>query len=97
MADERVYIAALSRIVNRREDTVRGWCRQGRLPASLMPRRDETSSGVGWRYWTPEQVQGIREWMVERRMHPGAGLRNWDGSGEESDAMLDKLRRRQVA
>jgi hypothetical protein len=95
---EKVYIAALARTLNRREDTCRGWCRTKKLPSDLMPQRDTTSTGgLGWRYWTPEQVRGIKRWMVERNMTPGAGLRNFDPTPEESDELLTKLRRRQVA
>ena len=97
MEPEKVYIQAVAFELNRREDTVRGWCR-GKLPADLMPRRDSTSSGgLGWRYWTPEQVDGIKDWMVAQKMYPGAGLKSFSPTPEETDDLIVKLRRRQVA
>lgn len=65
-----VYINELIGIVNRESNTIRKWCREGKLPKRLMPKQGFRR----WRYWTVEQVHGkngILEWMVKNDMRPG--------------------------
>lgn len=103
MTERKIYIAEMAFLLDRRENTVRGWCRRindrpPRLPRHLRPKRSKTSAGgAGWRYWTEEQVDGIRAWMVEHRMAPGSGLMNFEPTPEQTDELLTKLRSRQVA
>lgn len=91
-SDRRVYIAALAAEVDRRENTIRSWCRAGRLPEHLRPQRAATDSGPGWRYWTPEQVEAIKQWMLDERMAPGAGLKNFAPTPEQTESLLARLR-----
>ncbi len=86
MAERRVYIAELAEIVNRRRQTIRGW--EEKLPSEHLPARD---SPTGWRYWTEEQVDGIKEWMIGNCMSPGSGL---GIPAEREEAMLGILRGR---
>jgi hypothetical protein len=75
--------------LDRSETTIRNWCRSGRLPEPLRPAR---KGDLGWRYWTSEQVEGIREWMVEQRMFPGGGLAHYNPSPAEVEQTIGKLR-----
>ncbi len=88
MTDRKVYIRELAETIDRRQGTIRGWERAERLPSNLLPVRD---GDQGWRYWTPEQVEGIKEWMLAAKMSPGSGL---NLSPEREEAMLETLRRR---
>lgn len=67
----RLSIGEVALRVGRVAHTVRGWDRD-RLPAHLKSHRDER----GWRYWTEDQVDGIKEWLVENDVRPGKGLRS---------------------
>ena len=59
--NERIYLKDLAEIVDRSMHTIRQW----ELPQDLEPLRD----GRDWRYWTPEQVRGIKRWMrLEKRL-----------------------------
>lgn len=67
---KKIYINELARIVNRRSGTIRKWEAEGRLPKSLMPKRDKNK----WRYWSNSQVfgsRGIIAWMRDNDMRPG--------------------------
>ena len=86
--EKRVYLKELSREIDRRMGTVRGWESEGVLPAGLLPHRDERK----WRYWTPAQVKKIKAWMKREGRAPGVGLRNVDPSPEKTREMLDGLR-----
>lgn len=86
---DRVSIAGLATAIDRRPSTIRTWCRFGRLPEHLRPTRRD---GDGWRFWSPEQVEGIKAWMRQEGMAPGAGLRNFDPTDEQSDDFLARLR-----
>jgi hypothetical protein len=69
----RFYIDELSRIVNRKPDTIRKWERSGMLPAHLKPKRGTRD----WRYWSEKQVygpRGILKWMKANDIRPGAYL-----------------------
>lgn len=85
---DRVSIAGLAEAVNRRPSTIRTWCRFNRLPKHLRPAREND----GWRFWTPAQVEGIKDWMRAEGMAPGAGLRNYEPTEEQSDELLTRLR-----
>jgi hypothetical protein len=92
--ESRIYIDQLARAINRRPSTIRAWCRHGQLPEHLRPHRADSESGLGWRWWTLEQVAGIKVWMIEQNMLPGSGLRNFDPTSEQAEALLKKLRKR---
>ena len=68
---ERLYIGDLARELNRVPHTIRVWCYDERLPEDLMPARDEN----GWRWWTREQAEGIKQWIEDTDFRPGSYLR----------------------
>jgi len=68
---ERLYtIGEVADELDRVPHTIRIWIYQHRLPEELMPQRDERN----WRYWTEEQVEKLKVWVVENDMRPGRGL-----------------------
>lgn len=89
--DGHIYLGELALLLNRRPNTIRHWERSGRLPRRLRPSRNGPK---GWRSWTPDQVEAIKEWMEAERMVPGSGLHNFDATPEKVDDLLAKLRGR---
>lgn len=71
MAEKRLQIIDVAHSLGRVPHTLRVWEREGRLPAHLLPARDER----GWRYWTPDQVEGIRQWLIDEDIRPGSFFR----------------------
>lgn len=68
--DDRVYIPEASELLDRRIGTLRRWEADGVLPSHLMPLRGKRS----WRYWSPEQIEMIKQWMVDTDRRPGRAL-----------------------
>lgn len=66
----RLNISEAAAALNRVPHTLRTWEYGGRLPSDLLPHRDER----GWRYWTPEQVEKMKQWIIDEDMRPGKGL-----------------------
>jgi hypothetical protein len=85
-------IGEVAHIVHRRPATVRAWDRTGALPEDLRPVRGDN----GRRYWTAEQVQGIKEWIKETKRYPGKGLPGYDPDSEKAEAHIDKIREGKV-
>jgi DNA-binding transcriptional MerR regulator len=73
-ADERIYIGEIEQELGRSRSTLRTWERFGWLPAGCEFHRDER----GWRFWTPAQVQAVKEWMALR--NPGRTRRRVTGA-----------------
>jgi DNA-binding transcriptional MerR regulator len=68
---ERLYtIGEVADALDRVPHTIRIWMYQNRLPKELLPQRDERN----WRYWTEEQLEGLKEWVIIQDMRPGKGL-----------------------
>lgn len=68
---ERLYtIGEVADELDRVPHTIRIWMYQNRLPKELLPQRDERN----WRYWTEEQLEGLKKWVVQMDMRPGKGL-----------------------
>ncbi len=67
---KRLYIGEVAEELDRVPHTIRIWIYQNRLPENLLPYRDDRN----WRYWTPEQVDGLKSWILEKDMRPGKGL-----------------------
>lgn len=90
MDADRIYITKAADALDRRVGTVRKWDREGRLPKELKPKRDERNR----RYWTSDQVEKIRRWMVTEDLRPGKGLpHNRSRPSEERvQQHLEKLR-----
>jgi hypothetical protein len=89
-SEQRIFIGELAKIVNRRVGTIRRWVTSGKLPEHLQPQRNPSISS--WRWWTPEQVQGIKEWMRDERVYPGSGLPNFNPDEEQIEALLQNRR-----
>ncbi len=70
MAERRYSIGEVAQRIGRVPHTVRVWELYGRLPEHLRGVRDSR----GWRYWTDEQITGIKQWMIDEDMRPGKGL-----------------------
>lgn len=71
MSQKLLSIGEVAQRLDRVPHTLRVWEYSGRLPANLMPQRDER----GWRWWTEEQVEGIKQWLIDEDIRPGKGLR----------------------
>ena len=70
---ERIYIKEAAEILDRRMATLRKWEQLGVLPKRLLPHRGPRN----WRYWTPEQIEGLRNWIESTDRRPGKGLSHW--------------------
>lgn len=90
--DRKVYIGELAELVDRRVNTIRGWERSGRLPEHLHSTRNPPGVGMGWRYWTSEQVVAISQWMIDEKIYPGAGLKNFYPDAVYVEESLKRLR-----
>lgn len=86
---DRIYIREVAELLNRRMATLRKWERTGELPSHLRPHRGER----GWRYWTPYQIEGIREWMKSTDRRPGKGLPHFHPTEKQIEKALDSMRR----
>lgn len=86
---EHIYIREAAELLNRRLGTVRKWDRNGILPEHLRPMRGPR----GWRYWTPGQIEMIKEWMRETEFHAGRGLPHWNPTEKELDKAINAMRR----
>ena len=75
----RIYIGDAAAELDRKVGTLRKWERDGRLPTDLLPERDERER----RFWTREQIEGIKRWMRETDLRPGKGLPNYEKPSEE--------------
>lgn len=72
-SDDQISIKQLAEILNRKENTIRRWEREGVLPKKLVPKRGPRR----WRYWTKAQVYGkggLIEWVRKRDEKLG-----WEG------------------
>lgn len=86
---ERVYIREAAESLNRRMATLRKWEQLGVLPEHLMPHRGDR----GWRYWTPDQIDGIRNWIRETDRRPGKGLPFYNPTEKELDEAIKAMRK----
>jgi len=68
-------IGEVAAILNRVPHTLRVWEYDKRLPEHLLPGRDNR----GQRIWTYEQVEQLKQWIIDEDMTPGKGLRK-DGN-----------------
>lgn len=70
-SNKRLQIIDVAHALDRVPHTLRVWEREGRLPEHLMPHRDER----GWRYWTEDQVDGMKQWLIDEDIRPGSFFR----------------------
>lgn len=86
---DHIYVRQAAEILNRRMGTLRKWDQLGVLPRPLRPHR-----GIrNWRYWTPEQIDGIREWMRETDRRSGRALAHWNPTEKEIDKAIEAMRK----
>jgi hypothetical protein len=83
-----IEISELGRIIDRENNTIRKWEREGILPKHLHPKRGKRNVRV----WTHAQVhgpKGILAWMKKNNMRPGNAI----ASEQNQGAHLRHLRR----
>jgi hypothetical protein len=87
--DQRVYIKEAAGLLNREMGTLRKWEYSGILPKHLAPKR-----GVrGWRYWTPKQIDDLKDWLEATDRRSGKGLPYWNPTEEQVAEAMRKMRR----
>jgi DNA-binding transcriptional MerR regulator len=86
---ERIYIREAAQLLNRRMATLRKWEQINALPPHLQPHRGNR----GWRYWTPEQIEGIREWLRDTDRRPGKGLPHYNPTELQLERAISAMRR----
>lgn len=84
----RIYIRDAAQLLNRQMATLRKWEQLGILPKHLQAHRGTR----GWRYWTPEQIEGIKEWIRETDRRPGKGLPHYNPTDKAIDEAMKKMR-----
>jgi hypothetical protein len=92
MAEEterRIYIQEAATLLNRRMSTLRKWESEGILPKGLLPKRGKRD----WRYWTPEQIEGIRDWIRATDRRPGKGLPHYNPTEADLDRAIEQMRK----
>jgi hypothetical protein len=85
----RIYIREAAELLNRRMATLRKWEQLNLLPPHLMPHRGHR----GWRYWTEDQIEGIRQWLRETDRRPGKGLPHYNPTEQQLDKAIAAMRR----
>jgi hypothetical protein len=80
----RVYINEAEGILNRKMDTLRRW--EQVLPEDLKPKRGKRNA----RYWSPEQIESIRLWMISTDRRPGKGLPSL-ANNDSDEAMIQRI------
>jgi hypothetical protein len=86
---EHIYIREAAEQLKRRMGTLRKWEQLGVLPENLRSQR-----GVrGWRFWTPDQIEGIKEWIRDTNRHSGNALPHWNPTEKKLDEAIDAMRR----
>lgn len=86
-SDVRYSIAEAAELLDRSPHTLRSWDRNGSMPKHLRPKRDEH----GHRYWTPDLIEKIKEWILKNHFHPGRGI-SYDPTPEQLAGHLSKIR-----
>lgn len=85
---DRIYIREAAAMLNRRIPTLRKWDRDRELPDHLSPKRGFR----GWRYWTPEQMEGIRQWLRDTDKRPGKSLPHYNPTEEQLNNAIAMMR-----
>ncbi len=87
--DERVYIPEAAGLLDRRIGTLRRWEADEVLPAHLMPLRGKRK----WRYWSHEQIDLIRQWMIDTDRRPGRALPHISSDPAKVEQQIHAMRR----
>lgn len=83
----RFTISEAARLLDRSPQTLRSWDRNESMPKKLRPKRDDH----GNRYWTPELIAEIKEWIVKNNFHPGRGI-DYQPSPERLQQHIERIR-----
>lgn len=75
----RIGITDAATYLDREAGTLRKWERDGVLPTDLLPLRDDQNR----RYWSQEQLDKIKQWLVETDRRPGKGLKHYNPTPEK--------------
>jgi DNA-binding transcriptional MerR regulator len=86
---DHVYIREAADILNRRMSTLRKWEQQGILPKKLRSHRGYRD----WRYWTRDQIDGLKEWIRETERYSGNALPHYNPTEKQLDEAIDAMRR----
>lgn len=86
--DILVSIGQTAEQLNRKPGTIRKWEREGLLPDDCVPTRDSR----GRRFFTPDQIDKIRQWIIDTDRRAGKGLPYYDPSFEEVEQQVIKMR-----
>lgn len=86
---EHIYIREAADLLNRKMATLRKWQQLGVLPEHLLPHRGHR----GWRYWTPDQIEGIRKWIRETDRRPGKGLPYYNPTEAKLNEAIEAMRK----
>lgn len=70
MNERLLNISEVAQKINRVPHTIRLYEKRPDFPDSLKSQRDDR----GWRWWTEDQVEGIKNWIVDNDIRPGKGL-----------------------
>jgi hypothetical protein len=88
---ELIGITDAAKFLDREAGTLRKWERDAILPERLLPTRDERNR----RYWTQEQLDEIKQWLIDTDRRPGKGLKHYHPSPEKLAQHLKNQRGRQ--
>ena len=67
----QVGITQAAKFLDREPGTLRKWERDKVLPDDLLPKRDDQNR----RYWSQEQLDTIKQWLIDTDRRPGKGHR----------------------
>jgi DNA-binding transcriptional MerR regulator len=84
----RILIQEAARLLDRVPHTIRTWEWRGLLPRELHASRDEH----GRRYWTPRQIEAIREWLEREDIRSSKGLKHYRPSAEQAARQRERMR-----
>jgi len=88
--NRRIYIREAAALLNRRMGTLRKWDQDGVLPEELRPHRGH--GGSQWRFWTPDQIEGIKEWIRKTQRYSGNALPHYNPTEKDLDKAIKKMR-----
>jgi MerR-like DNA binding protein len=86
---QEIGIQEAAKLLNRMPATLRMWDTTEVLPRELRPHRNAR----GWRYWTHDQIEGIKAWIVATDRRPGKALRGARPSQERVELHVERMRR----
>jgi hypothetical protein len=86
---EKIYIREAANLLKRRMGTLRKWDQQGILPEHLRSHRGER----GWRFWTPEQIEGIKNWIRDTNRYSGNAFPHYNPTENDLDKAIELMRR----